>query len=150
LIGSGVELSVKSLLAEHQRLHGAPNKIEVRDIQTDGLIVFEPAETDVSIDKKVSTVTIKINNYLSPTIIKRLDLDRSIFGEHIKDFRAQIDTIAIDTNYDGKTFNIVHNDVPKKKQNFVEGTYTLDLPKTSTKVAIKITDMLGEETIVTG
>lgn len=149
LVGSGVELGVESLLADRQQLQGAVNKIEVKDIQTDGIIVAEPAEADVTIDKKDDKVAIKINSYISPTIIKRLDLDRSIFGEHIKDFRAQIDTVMIDTDYDGKTFNVVHSDVPAKKSDFVAGEYELDLPKTSRKVAVKITDMLGEETLVT-
>jgi adenine-specific DNA-methyltransferase len=150
LIGSGVELGVESLLANKQQLQGAVNKIEVKDIQTDGIIVAEPAEADVSIDKKDDKVAIKINSYISPTIIKRLDLDRSIFGEHIKDFRAQIDTVMIDTNYDGKAFNVAHADVPAKKSDFVAGEYELGLPKNSKKIAIKITDMLGEETMVVG
>lgn len=148
LIGSGVELDVESLLADRQQLQGAVNKVEVKDIQIDGIIVAEPAEADVSIDKKNGKVAIKINNYISPTIIKRLDLDRSIFGEHIKDFRAQIDTVMIDTNYDDKTFNVVHADVPVKRSDFVANEYELDLPKNSKKIAIKITDMLGEETMV--
>lgn len=148
LIGSGVELGVDALLKELQQLAGSINKIEVKDIQTDGVIVAEPAEADVTIDKKGDKVAIKINSYISPTIIKRLDLDRSIFGEHIKDFRAQIDTVMVDTNYDGKTFSVVHSDVPAKKSDFVADAYELDLPKTSKKVAIKITDMLGEETLI--
>ena len=148
LIGSGVELGVNELLKDRQQLAGSINKIEIKDIQTDGVIVAEPAEADLTIDKNGDKLAIKINSYISPTIIKRLDLDRSIFGEHIKDFRAQIDTVMIDTDYDGKTFNVVHSDVPAKKSDFVEGKYELDLPKTSKKVAIKITDMLGEETIV--
>ncbi len=150
LIGSGVELGVDALLTERQQLAGSVNKIEVKDIQTDGVIVAEPAETDVTIDKKGDKVAIKINSYISPTIIKRLDLDRSIFGEHIKDFRAQIDTVMIDTDYDGKTFNVVHSDVPAKKSDFVVGEYALDLPRTSKKVAVKITDMLGEELLMIG
>lgn len=150
LIGSGKELGVDAMIAEQQQLQGAVNKIEAKDIQQDGVIVSEPAEADVTIDKKGDKVAIKINSYISPTIIKRLDLDRSIFGEHIKDFRAQIDTVMIDTDYDGRTFNVVHSDVPAKKSDFVAGEYELDLPKSSKKVGIKITDMLGEETLIIG
>ncbi len=148
LIGSGVELGVDSLIAERQQLQGSLNKIEVKDIQTDGIIVAEPAEADVTMARNGDRVSIKISSYISPTIIKRLNLDRSIFGEHIKDFRAQIDTVMIDTDYDGKTFNIVYSDIPAKKQDFVTGEYELELPKNSKKVAVKITDMLGEETLV--
>lgn len=150
LIGSGVELGADELLRERQQLAGSINKIEVKDIQIDGVIVAEPAEADVSIDKQGGKVLVKINSYISPTIIKRLDLDRSIFGEHIRDFRAQIDTVMIDTDYDGETFDVAYSDVPTRKQDFVTGEYELDLPRASAKIAVKITDMLGEETVIVG
>jgi DNA modification methylase len=148
LIGSGKELGVDAMLAERQRIQGRPNKIEVRDVQADGLLVHDPAEADVAIDKSGGNVHVKINNYVSPTIIKRLDIDRTIFGERIGVFRTQIDVVLIDTNYNGKTFNITYSDVPAKKQDFVTGEYNLDLPKSSKKVAVKIIDMLGEETLI--
>lgn len=150
LIGSGVELSVYTALAERQQLQGAPNQIEVKDIQRDGIIVAEPAEAAVAIEKSGGKAQVAITNYLSPTIIKRLAIDRSIFGERIKDFRAQIDTVLIDTDYDGKTFNIVVADVPARKQDLVQGTYELELAKSDAQIAVKITDMLGEETLVIG
>lgn len=147
IVGSGVELGVDEMVSTHNKTH-AINKLEVRDIQSDGIIVYDPAEADISIKKDGNKVQIKINDYLSPTILKRLDLDRSIFGEKITDFRSQIDVVVIDTNYDGKTFNIVYSDVPEKKSDFVIGEYELELPKFSKKVAVKIIDMLGEETLV--
>lgn len=150
LIGSGEELNVEVMLQENRRLQGSLNNIEVKDIQSDGIIIAEPAEADVSIEKSDGKVRITIKNYLSPTIIKRLGLDRSIFGERITDFRAQIDTVIIDTDYDGKTLNVTHADVPDRKQDFVQGEYEYDLPKASQKIAVKITDMLGEETLVLG
>jgi len=149
LVGSGIELGVEADLADYNRLRPV-NKITAKDIQQDGIIVNDPAEADVTIEKKNKKVKIKIKNYISPTIIKRLDLDRSIFGEYIKDFRSQIDVALIDTNYDGKTFNIVHSDVPEKKQDLVNGEYELDLPQKDSNVAVKIIDMLGEETLIIG
>ena len=56
----------------------------------------------------------------------------------------------IDTDYDGEIFNVVHSDVPARKQDFVAGEYELDLPQGSARVAVKITDMLGEETVIVG
>lgn len=147
IVGSGVELGVDTMLADYNKAH-VVNKLEVKDIQSDGIIVNDPAEADVTITKKDSKVKIMINDYLSPTIVKRLELDRSIFGEKIGDFRTQIDSVLIDTDYNDKTFNIVHADVPEKKTDFVTGKYDLELPKTSKKVAVKIIDMLGEETLI--
>jgi adenine-specific DNA-methyltransferase len=147
LVGSGVELGVEAMLAEHNKLRPV-NRITLQDIQSDGMIAYDPAEADVTITKADGSVKVVINTYLSPTIIKRLDLDRSIFGEHIKDFRTQIDVVLIDTDYNGTTFNVTYADVPPKKQTMVAGVYELSLPRRDARVAVKIVDMLGEETLV--
>ena len=71
----------------------------------------------------------KITDYISPTICDRLDLDRTIFDEHIEDFRAQIDCVLIDTDYTGEQFNIVKSDVPENRDDFVKGQYTVSLTR---------------------
>jgi adenine-specific DNA-methyltransferase len=38
--------------------------------------------------------------------------------------------------------------VPARKQDLVAGEYKLDVPKGSKAVAVKIIDMLGEETLI--
>lgn len=66
-----------------------------------------------------------------------------------KDFFAQlIDVVLIDTDYNGKVFNITYSDVPEKKKDLVDGKYELDIPKKKTTIALKIIDMLGEEVLV--
>ncbi|MDE0012410.1 MAG: site-specific DNA-methyltransferase, partial [Candidatus Poribacteria bacterium] len=104
----------------------------------------------VKFEKEGQNVTITIADYISPTILARMDIDRTIFDEQIDDFRAQIDCVLIDTNYTGEHFNIVESDVPKKKEDFVDGEYRVSLPRLDARVAVKIIDMLGEETVVTG
>lgn len=86
---------------------------------------------------------------MSPTILARLDIDRTVFDEYINDFRTQIDCILIDTDYTGEHFTIVESDVPEKKEDFIDGQYTVSLPRSDARVAVKIIDMLGEETVVT-
>ena len=78
-----------------------------------------------------------------------MDIDRTIFDEQIDDFRAQIDCVLIDTDYTGEHFKMVESDVPEKKTDFVEGKYTVSLPRPDARVAVKIINMLGEETVVT-
>jgi adenine-specific DNA-methyltransferase len=46
-------------------------------------------------------------------------------------------------------FNIQVLDVPERKQDLVSGEYELDAPPEPAMVAVKITDMLGEEVLVT-
>lgn len=62
---------------------------------------------------------------------------------------AFVDSVMIDTAFDGAVFNVAHADVPARKTDFVAGEYTLEAPDGETTVAVKITDMLGEEVLVT-
>ena len=142
---SNIQVELK---AENRRR--AVNKIFVRDIGSEGITTFEPAEADVKFEKEGQNVTITIVDYISPTILARMDIDRTIFDEQIDDFRAQIDCVLIDTDYTGEHFKIVESDVPKKKEDFVEAQYTVSLPRPDARVAVKIIDMLGEETVATG
>ena len=135
------------LKAENRRR--AVNKIFVRDIGSEGITTFEPASAEVNFERDGDSVTVTIADYISPTILARMDIDRTIFDEQIDDFRAQIDCVLIDTDYTGEHFKIVESDVPKKKEDFVDGEYTVSLPRPDARVAVKIIDMLGEETVVT-
>ena len=142
---NGCELSV---IAELDRRKRPVNKIIVRDIQKDGITTEKPAEAEVSIAKRGKKVKISILDYISPSILARMELDRTIFNEQIDDFRAQIDCALFDTDYNGKHFNIVESDVPGKKRDYVRGDYEFALPRPGARVAVKIIDMLGEETII--
>jgi hypothetical protein len=64
-------------------------------------------------------VIIEIKDFISPTIIERFNIDNKLFKVKIPDFRSMIDTVLIDTNYDGNTFHIVYSDVPEKKNDLV-------------------------------
>ena len=123
------------------------NKITICDIQQDGVTTDQPAEADVQIAKKGKKATVKIIDYISPTILARMEIDRTFFNEQIDDFRAQIDYVIIDTDYNGRYFNITESDLPQKKNCLIKGIYELTLPLTDAKVAVKIVDMLGEEVI---
>ena len=57
--------------------------------------------------------------------------------------------MLIDTDYIGGYFNIVVSNLPEKKDDFVAREYKVLLPSADARDAVKIVDMLGEETIVT-
>ena len=141
---NGSELGIIEELAQEKN---PINKITVRDIQQDGMITNQPSEADVRIAKEGKKVKIKIADYISPSILARMEIDRTFFDEQIGDFRAQIDCVLIDTDYNGENFNIVASDLPQRKTDFIKGEYELTLPRADTKVAVKIVDMLGEEVI---
>ena len=147
LVGSGAEAGLDAFIAGKSRLSPI-NRVEYKDIMRDGIHAFAPAEANVLIEKKGKKVKVIIKSYISPTILARMNIDRSIFGERLKDFRAQIDTVMIDTSYDGRAFHVRFSDIPPKKQDLVKGAYELNLPRAGAKVAVKITDVLGEETLI--
>lgn len=144
----GTNSNIQVELKEENRRRGV-NKIFVRDIGSEGITTFEPASAEVNFEREGDSVTVTIADYISPTILARMDIDRTLFDEQIDDFRAQIDCVLIDTDYTSEHFKIVESDVPKKKEDFVDGEYTVSLPRPHARVAVKIIDMLGEETVVT-
>jgi DNA modification methylase len=144
VICSGQEVDLASEIAIYNKKTPI-NNIKIRDIQKDGLIAFEPAIADVSIIQNENKKIVEIKNYLSPTILKRLEIDKNLFEEQITDFRSQIDVVLFDFNYDGKVFNVCESDIPAKKKDFVKAKYDLE---TTNKIAVKIIDMLGEETLI--
>lgn len=121
------------------------NKIIVQDIQKNGMFTNQPAEADIKINKRGKKVKIEIADYISPTILARLDIDRTLLDEQLDGFRAQIDYVLIDTDYNGECFSIVESDIPGRKSDFIKGKYELSLPKAGATVAVKVVDMVGEE-----
>jgi len=147
IICSGSELDIDEEIVRYNKLRPL-NRIDYRDIQKDGIMAFDHGQADVEITKKDGKANIVIKDYFSPTILKRLDLDRTVFDEQITDFRAQIDVILIDTDYNGKTFNICISDVPERKKDFVKAKYEFEFNDKKQKIAVKIIDMMGEEVLI--
>ena len=139
--------SEMEIIAELDREKTPINRITIRDIQQDGVITNRPAEAEVEITRQGKKAKVKISGYISPSILARMDMDRTLFDERIDDFRAQIDCVLIDTDYNGKSFNIVESDLPPRKTDFIQGEYELALPRSGAKIAVKIVDMLGEEVV---
>jgi len=147
----GKELAVDAWIAEWNKKHPV-NKIKVIELKTDkkygNFLIHKPAEAKIKIERNGNKAVIEIEDFISPTIIERLNIDNKLFKVKIPDFRSMIDCALIDTNYDGNVFHIVYSDVPEKKSDLVEGRYEIEIPEEKTKVAVKIIDMLGEEVLV--
>ena len=87
--------------------------------------------------------------FVQRSILERLQQQAGLLQPKIDDWRAMVDRVTIDPAYDGKVFNIALADVPERKTDYVQGCYELPAPKGKTTVAVKVTDMLGEEVVVT-
>jgi DNA modification methylase len=149
----GKELTVDPEIERWNRKHPV-NKIHVIDLRTDkkygNFSIHKPAEAKVKIERvNKTTAKVKIENFISPTIIEKLNIDSKLFKVKIPDFRSMIDVVLIDDNYNGKEFYVVFSDVPKKKSDLVQGEYEIEIPESKTTLAVKIIDMLGEELLVT-
>jgi DNA modification methylase len=144
----GKELAVDPWIEEWNKKHPV-NKIKVIELKTDkkygNFLIHKPAEANVKIERKGNKAIIEIEDFISPTIIERLNIDNNLFKVKIPDFRSMIDCVLIDNNYDGEIFHIVYSDVPKNKSDLIKGKYEIDIPEGKVKIGVKIIDMLGEE-----
>jgi len=152
LVCLGMELAARAAVEDHNR--GRPiNKIHVIELRTDqkygGFIKHEPLTASATVKRKGDKLQVKVNDVLSPTILQRLNLEQGVFRAQIDDWRAVVDCIMIDTDYDGEVFNVALSDIPARKQDLVEGSYELPAPAKGDTVAVKIIDMLGEEAVIT-
>ena len=138
-------------LAERTR-HRPVNKIEVIELRTDKkygkFFTHRPATARVEIKRTKDKIVVEIKDFISPSIIERLNMEQTVFKAQITDWRAMVDSVMIDTAYDGQIFNVALTDVPERKTDLVAGRYELPAPAGPTTVAVKITDMLGEEVLI--
>jgi DNA modification methylase len=156
----GKELAADAWLADWNRLRkgkNAINKIDVIELRSDpnygGFIAHEPAAAKVTIKriggKTDAKIRVEIRDFISPSILQRLEMDLPLFKAKITDWRSMVDCMMIDTAYDGSVFHVALSDVPEKKDDLISGSYELAAPDGETTVAVKIIDMLGEEVLVT-
>lgn len=152
----GMELAAQGWLKDWNRLRtgkNAINRIEVIELRTDPrygkFIAHNPASAKVKISRQDNQIQVEIEDFISPTIIERLQQQAGILKPQIEDWRAMVDCVMIDTAFDGEIFNVVLSDVPERKNDLVVGSYTLPAPDAPTVVAVKIIDMLGEEVLIT-
>ena len=155
LVSLGIELAAQKWLDDwnRHRKGGTPNRINVIELRTDpkyaGFIKHDPATAKVSINRAKDKIKVEIKGFISPTIVKRLDMEQNIFKAEIKDWRSMVDCVMIDPAYSGDVFNVTLSDVPVKKADVVSGSYDFPAPNGKTTVAVKIIDMLGEEVLMT-
>jgi DNA modification methylase len=152
----GVEIAATAWIEEwnrHRKGRDAVNKIRVIELRTDPkygkFIDHRPARARVAIRREESKIHVEINDFISPTIIERLQQQAGVLNPTIEDWRSMVDCVMIDSAYDGQVFNVALTDVPEKKTDLVVGSYELSAPAKDTTVAVKVVDMLGEEVLVT-
>ena len=151
IVALGKELACEARLAEHNR-PGAPNRVSLIELRTDprvaGFFAHEPAAVEVHLEEDAEGVRVVIDDFVSPSILERLRQQEGIVSPQVTDWRAMVDSVMIDSSYDGEVFAVGLADVPERKTDFVDGSYLLPAKGVGDRIAVKVTDMLGEEVLV--
>lgn len=155
VVSLGIEHGAREWLDNWNRLRkgkNAANRITSIELRTDQkygkFFQHQPASAQVTMTRKGKTVRIEIDDVLSPTVIERLQQQAGIVRPQIDDWRAMVDSVMIDPAYDGAIFTVALADVPVRKQDLVEGRYEIETPAKPSTVAVRITDVLGEEMLI--
>lgn len=151
VVALGKELAADAWLADYAR-RSPVNKIRAIELRTDpkygGFFEHRPASARLVLERRAGgRAKVVIRDFMSPSIIDRLREQEGVLSPQIDDWRAMVDSVMIDTEYDGQTFDITIADIPERKADVVSGSYEFELPANATEVAVRITDMLGEEVL---
>ncbi len=156
LVCLGKEPAADAWIEDWNRLRrgkDAVNRMEVIELRTDPkygkFFQHTPARARARVTRKGEIVVVEITDFISPTIVERLHAQAGMLQPKIDDWRAMVDCVMIDTDYDGRVFQITLSDVPERKTDLVGGRYELPADRVGDVVAVKIIDMLGEEVLVT-
>jgi hypothetical protein len=160
VVSLGKEFGVDAWLSDWNRMRkqgDTPNKIEIIELRSDPkygkFIAHKPAQARVDIrrvkSKEGEKIAVEVKDFISPSIADRLQDQGGLLAPKIPEWRSMVDSVMIDPAHDGKVFNIALADVPERKEDYVLAKYELPAPPSKTTVAVKVTDMLGEEVLVT-
>jgi adenine-specific DNA-methyltransferase len=64
------------------------------------------------------------------------------------DWRALVDAIDIDPAYNGAVLRPVVMDLPRKRRAVVQGQYLVQVAETPAQIAVRVTDIFGQEQVV--
>ena len=69
-------------------------------------------------------------------------------GSGGEEWRSAVDCIVIDPDYDGVTLRVAFADAPLKRTQLVAGEYDLPAAAVGAKIAVRMTDIWGQEALV--
>jgi len=150
----GKELAADGWIADWNRLRRGQeriNRIDPIELRSDPkygkFLEHQPARARVKVIRKDDKAIIDVQDFISPSIVERLQTQAGILQPRIDDWRAMVDCILIDPDYDGQVFRIGLADIPERKADLVAGRYEIPVGGNQPTVAVKVIDMLGEEVL---
>ncbi|MCL4861410.1 MAG: hypothetical protein KJZ93_18475, partial [Caldilineaceae bacterium] len=172
-MGSGTTLAVAQRLG--RRWIGCDNNLgalqtarrrlqaeAARDSSAAGMAIYrlgddlrppgELLEATVQIERSpddATCVTVAIIEVTSPALRELLARFEGTGVQTPLDWRVLVDCVTIDPDYDGAVLRGALVDAPRKKSAQVAGVYTFSAPAHPVTVAVRITDLLGAEALIT-
>lgn len=92
-------------------------------------------------------IRVDIEEVVSPAVLARAR-QAGMTDAPGDDWRAVVDSVMIDPAYDGAVFRPALVDAPRKRAEVVRGRYELAGPEGVSAVAVRITDVFGEESLI--
>ncbi len=93
-------------------------------------------------------IRVVVEAFVSPAVIERVRQAGAATALRIDDWRVVVDSIMIDPSYDGVVFHPALVDAPRKRSDLVQGRYQWPAGPGATTVAVRMTDVLGEELLI--
>lgn len=147
-----VEKALEAVLVRHQvafdRTHGLARLLDLAEPVAPGIRAALGGATELT------RFAAAIRSPVAPAEPSReeaaghLHQQESLLEPKIEDWRWLVDSIQIDADHDGSVFRIALSDVPERKTDLVAGRYELPAAQCGRRLAVKLTDMLGEEVVV--
>ncbi len=92
-----------------------------------------------------ATIAVGLRNIATPAV----DALLAKAGHNpLADWREAVESVEVDSDYDGRVFCPVLADAPQARRAQVEGLYTVPAPAQATTVAVRVIDVLGNEAII--
>ena len=152
VVALGRELACEPWLGDYHRVRPI-NRIRLIELRTDPkygkFFEHRPASARVRFEAEGDAVRVTVDDFVSPSIVERLSAQEGVLMPQNTDWRAMVDSVFIDAAYDGEVFTVMQADIPERRQDLVSGSYSIARPAgSSLPIAVRITDMLGEEVLV--
>jgi DNA modification methylase len=152
IVALGVDNAAKAWVADWNALRQrgqATNAITLVDLKTDrkygGVLKYEKPRVKLDVTTANHEVIIEIVDFISPTVLSRLQQQAGVLSPQIKDWRSIVDAVLIDPDFDGNVFNAAVVDAPEERGALVRGLYHVPVSEAASSVAVKLVSVLGEE-----
>ena len=134
----GHDPNLQAMFEKKMESLGFKVDLQILDILRDKKELTFKRDADAKIN--IQNGQLKIDQFYPMNLLQKLSLD----SQDVKDWKELVDTIMIDWNYDGVTFNPDEKngtDIPERNE-LVKGIYKI--PVNAGTIHIKITDLISE------